>query len=89
MTPQAGPFLDQVLSFEQMWKKSTRWCYIPNIKALGLVVSEKKSFNFFILKIYFNPCDLAKQWTGTIWTILKEGHIRIIPTKLGQNPASS
>ena len=26
------------------------------------------------------------QWTGTI---LKEGHIRIIPTKLGQNPASS
>ena len=29
------------------------------------------------------------QWTGTIWTILKEGHIRIIPTKFGQNPASS
>ena len=29
------------------------------------------------------------QWTRTIGTILKEGHIRIIPTKFGQNPASS
>ena len=29
------------------------------------------------------------QWTGIIWTILKEGHIRISPTKFGQNPASS
>ena len=25
-------------------------------------------------------------WTGTIWTILKEDHIRIITTKFGQNP---
>ena len=29
------------------------------------------------------------QWTGTIWTIIKEGHMRIIPAKFGQYPASS
>ena len=29
------------------------------------------------------------QQTRTIWTIIKESHIRIIPTKFGQNPVSS
>ena len=29
----------------------TRRCYIPNIKALGLFVSDKKPFKVFILKI--------------------------------------
>ena len=29
------------------------------------------------------------QWTGTIWTIIIEGHIRIFPAKFGQNPTSS
>ena len=28
------------------------------------------------------------QWTGTIWTILKEDQPRIIPVKFGQNQAS-
>ena len=36
----------------------------------------------FILKIYFSLCDLNMQQTRTIWTIIKEGHIRIIPVKL-------
>ena len=29
------------------------------------------------------------QWTGTIWTFIKEGHIRIIPAKFGKNQAGS
>ena len=29
------------------------------------------------------------QRTKTIWTIIKEGHIRIIPVKFDQNPSSS
>ena len=29
------------------------------------------------------------QHTWTIWTIIKEGHIRNIPAKFGQNPTSS
>ena len=29
------------------------------------------------------------QWTGTIWTIIKEGHIRIIRAMFGKNSASS
>ena len=47
MTPGAGPFLASGLLFEQTWQRSTRWCYIPNIKALGLVVSDKKIFSHF------------------------------------------
>ena len=30
--------------------------------------------------------DLDMQWTGTIWTTLKEDQPRIIPVKFGQNP---
>ena len=29
------------------------------------------------------------QWSWTIWTIIKEGHIRIIPAKFGQNQISN
>ena len=38
---------------------STRWCYLPNIKALGLVVSDDKKI-FYILALYklmYNTCD--------------------------------
>ena len=35
------------LIFEQTWSRSTRWCYTPYIKALGLVVSDKKIFSCF------------------------------------------
>ena len=41
------------------------------------------------LKIYFSLCDLDMQWTHTIWTIIKEGHIRIVLAKFGQNPTRS
>ena len=47
------------------------------------MVSDKKVFKVFSL------CDLDMQQTITIWTIIKHGHIRIIPAKFGQNPASS
>ena len=50
---------------------------------------EEIFLKFSSSKSIFSLCDLDMQWTGTIRTILKEGHIRIIPTKFGQNPASS
>ena len=43
-------------------------CYIPNVKTLGIVVSNKK---FFILKIYFSTCDLDMQWTELFKQIFK------------------
>ena len=45
-------------------------------------------FKIFILKIFFSLCDLDMQQTETVWTIIKEVYIRIIPAKFGQNPAS-
>ena len=46
-------------------------------------------FKFFISKPIFSLCDLDMQQTRTIWTINKEGHIRTILAKFGQNPAGS
>jgi len=45
----------------------TRWCYIPNMKALGIVVLDKKIFENCILKTYFlNPWPTY----GTNWNNL-------------------
>ena len=42
--PAEGPFWTPGSPFEQIRYRSTRQCYIPNIKALALEVSEKMSF---------------------------------------------
>ena len=41
------PFLVPRALFEQTWKRSTRSCYNPNMKALSLMVSDKKIFSCF------------------------------------------
>ena len=43
---------------------------------------------FLIKKSIFSSCDLDMQWTGIIWTTLKEDKTRIIPVKFGQIPTS-
>ena len=59
------------------------------MKALGLVVSDKKIFESFISKIY-----LLTLWptyavpTGTVWTTFIGDHPGIIPVKFGQIPIS-
>ena len=47
MTPGAGPFLTPGAWLGGFIKKATIHCYIQNMKALGLVVSEKKIFYVF------------------------------------------
>jgi len=39
--------------FEQLWKRASQLCYMPNMKSLGRVVSDKKIFENSILKTYF------------------------------------
>jgi len=56
------------------------------MKALGLVVSDKKIFESIILKPIFWPRDLLMQPTGTVWSILIGDYQRIIPVKFGQLP---
>ena len=48
----------------------------------------RRFFKFSVKKSIFSSCDLDVQWTGTIWTALKEDQLRIIPVKFGQNPVS-
>ena len=64
---------------------STRWFYIPNIKALGLVVSDKKIFSCFPSLNLWKTCD---PWGGTIfgprgiiWTNLVDVHYAMLHTK--------
>ena len=52
LTPGAGPFLIPGGFFQQHMWRTSRCCHIPNMKALGHVVSEKKIFKSF--PIYFN-----------------------------------
>ena len=60
MTPGAGSFLTPGPWLAGFIKRTTKHCYTQNMKALGLVVSEK---NFFF--IYF-PKDAP--WAGPVWT---------------------
>ena len=57
VTPGAGPVLTPGTSYEQTRLRSSRRCYIPNITALGLPVSEKKNFEIFFLCSYVPTCD--------------------------------
>ena len=56
------------------------------MKALGLVVSDKKIFESFILKPIYLPSDLLMQPTGTVKTTLTWDHPGINSVKFGQNP---
>ena len=47
MTPGAGPFLAPGARLAGLIKRTTIHCYTQNMKALGLVVSEKKIFLCF------------------------------------------
>jgi len=59
------------------------------MKALGLVVSDKKIFKKIAFwKPIFGPRDLLMQQIRTIWTTLVGDHPWIIPVKFGPNPMS-
>ena len=58
VTPWTGPVLTPGASYEKTWYRSSKRCYILNIKALGLPVSEKKNFEIFFLCSYVPTCDL-------------------------------
>ena len=85
VTPRRAHFEPKGHNFEYTWKRSTRWCYITNIKALGFVVSEKKIFTCFpYIKLYktcdprggtiFDPRDI-------IWNKLVEVYLVMLNTK--------
>ena len=59
MTPGAGPILTPGPWLAGFIKRTTIHCYTQNMKALGLVVSEKKIFLFF-------PHDAPR--AGPVWT---------------------
>ena len=61
--PGAGSVFTQEHQMNKLWKKTTRKCHIPNIKAPGLPVSKKNNFFFFFFFLcsYVPTCD---PWDG-------------------------
>jgi len=55
------------------------------MKALGLVVSDKKIFKFHF-KNFFWPRDQFMQPIRTIWTMCVGDHTGTIPVEFGQIP---
>jgi len=61
---------------------------MPNMKALGRVVSDKKIFKNCMLKTYFFTRDLFMQPIRTIKTILVRDHPGTISVQFGLIPIS-
>ena len=79
-----GPLLWKRTSIYQTYIHTyLHTCYIPNMKALGLVLSEEKIFENRILKTYFFTSWPTYLPIRTIWTILVGGHPGAIPIEFG------
>ena len=76
--PWAGPVWTPGARFAGFIKRTTIHCYIQNMKALGLVVSEKKIFMFFP----WRPQGRARMNPrGTVGRIYKEDHYTLLHPK--------
>ena len=91
-----GARFDPGASYEQSWCKSTRRCFVPNIKALHFLVSQKKNFKVFLLCSYVSnlwpppPRGRASfDPRGIIWTILVQVHYEMLHTKYQSSALSS
>ena len=49
----------------------------------------RRFLKFSSWKSIFSLCDLDMKRTITIWTVIKDDHIRLIPAKFGKNPDGS
>jgi len=79
-----GPLLWKRTSIYQTYIHTyLHTCYIPNMKALGLVLSEEKIFENRILKTYFFTSWPTYLPIRTIWTILVGGYPGAIPVEFG------
>ena len=71
-TPGAGPVWNPAPRLSGLITRTTTHCYIQNMKALGLVVSEKKIF-FYVFLI--TPRGVAcMSPRGTVGRIYKDEH---------------
>ena len=66
-----GSVFDPGASYEQIWERSTRRCYIPNIKAVGLPLSEKKNFEICLLCSSAPTCDPQGMTSPDLLGIIK------------------
>ena len=79
MTPGAGPFFTPGAWLAGFIKRMTTHCYTQNMKALGLVISERKIFFYvFPMTPRGGACMDPR---GTFGRIYKEDHYTLLHTK--------
>ena len=79
MTPRVGPFLTPGAWLAWFIKRTTICCYLQNMKALGLVVSEKKIFfMFFPWRPRGGACMDPRGMVGRIYEV---DHYTMLHTK--------
>ena len=78
-TPRAGPVYIPGARLAGFIKRNTIYCYRQNMKALGLVVLEKKIF-FYVLPMTPRGGARMDPW-GTVGRIYKEDHYTLLLTK--------
>ena len=72
MTPGAGSFLTPGPWLAGFIKRTTKHCYTQNMKALGLVVSEKEDFFIFSQRRPQGGARMDPR--GTVGRIYEEDH---------------
>ena len=82
MTPGVGPFLTPGAWSAGFIKRTTTHCYIQNMKALGLVVSEKKIFLCFSYDAPGAGAHMDPR--GMVGRIYKEDHYTLL-LRMGTN----
>ena len=86
--PLAAMFLTNPNSLDNLCRGSPKKHFCKIILKSVQWFRTRRFFKFLIKKSIFSSCDLDMQWTGAIWTTLKEDQPRIIPLKFGQIPTS-
>ena len=87
MTPRAGPVWTSGAWLAEFIKRTTTHCYIQNMKALGLVVSEKIYFFFLCFSHCKSLGDNDPQGgaiidpRGMVGRIYTEDHYKLLHTK--------
>ena len=79
MTPGAGPFLTPGAWLAGFIKRTTTHCYIQNMKALGLVVLEKKIIFYVFPMTPRGGAHMDPR--GMVGRIYKEDHYTLLHTK--------
>lgn len=73
MTLEVEPIQNAGIQFELSWQRSTRQCYTPNLRALGLEVQTRRVFKRFILVAIATSILHGNKFFEKLWQTFMQG----------------